>query len=471
MKIKSVILLLSCVVTVTACTNKKKQTLRDNQQEKAKLEELYVFEETLDTIIPHPGIKYAEKRDIDPQNPPVTINLDNPEKNKELDVSRFYSQVEYVKVKHPLSEQGVAFLGNSEYEVIYPQGAMMGSGANSRVFLMEDKLIVGDNFFGYYCFDGAGNFLYTLAVKKDLPEFNVKNNRAIMHLTPESETISGISVCDDNCIIGKISGKKGRLFFHNTSTQKNYLSRPASMGTPLLLSPDTYVAYLYHPVHSRCEPFLYAFDIKGDTLSRWVNYNPSAEIGKGVYTNPESSIFYRYGKQLTIRQAYNDTIFRLSADKMIPAFVLNLGSKKPDMQTALKGDKKGKLFIEKLLETDDFLLIVYSENYDSPNNRKSGAVTFFYSYYDKKAGKCRSIPSNQFPERFTLKNGIEGAIPLMLCNAAVYKDQLYASYTKNQLKELIDSETFTSFPITQQEKVWALYNETTEYDMIIMMLK
>lgn len=300
MKIKSVILLLSCVVTVTACTNKKKQTLRDNQQEKAKLEELYVFEETLDTIIPHPGIKYAEKRDIDPQNPPVTINLDNPEKNKELDVSRFYSQVEYVKVKHPLSEQGVAFLGNSEYEVIYPQGAMMGSGANSRVFLMEDKLIVGDNFFGYYCFDGAGNF-------------------------------------------------------------------------------------------------------------------------------------YRYGKQLTIRQAYNDTIFRLSADKMIPAFVLNLGSKKPDMQTALKGDKKGKLFIEKLLETDDFLLIVYSENYDSPNNRKSGAVTFFYSYYDKKAGKCRSIPSNQFPERFTLKNGIEGAIPLMLCNAAIYKDQLYASYTKNQL--------------------------------------
>ena len=172
-----------------------------------------------------------------------------------------------------------------------------------------------------------------------------------------------------------------------------------------------------------------------------------------------------------MRQAYNDTIYRVSADKLTPAFVLNLGSKKPDVQTALKGDKKGKIFIENLLETDDFLFIIHTEDYDCPNNRNSGAVKFFYSYFDKKQGKRYSIPSAVFPEVFMLTNSNPEAIPLMISNAAVYKDNLYSSYTKTQLKEIMNSTAFPSVPPEQQEKLKSLHDEMTDYELLVMILK
>ncbi len=473
MKTKSIFILLLCgVATLTACKNRK-QTLEDSEekQEQVRLEALYSTEETLDTIIPNPGIKYPEKRGIDSQNPPVEINIENPAENRELDLNQYYSQVEYVKITHPLSEKGIAFMGNSKYMVNYEQGGSMGSGANSRVYLAEDKLIAGDNFFGYHCFDMQGNFIYTVAAKNGLPEFDVKSNTATMFWTPESETIQGVFVLNDNCLIARVANRKGSFTFHNLNSQNNYLSRPASQGVPILISPETYVTNIYNPAYAGRTPILYVFDIKGDTLSQFMNYNPLADIGRGNYTNPETGNSYRYGNQLTMRQAYNDTIFRVSLDKLTPAFVLNLGSKKSDVQTALKGDKKGKIFIEKLLETDDFLFIIHTEDYDSPNNREKGAVKFFYSYYDKKAGKRYSVPSTVFPEVFTLKNSNPEAIPLILSNAGVYNKQLYSSYTKRQLKEIMDSAVFASFPSAQQEKLTSLHDEMTDYELLIMILK
>lgn len=477
MKTKTISLALASLFLVTSCTGKSKQpkaeTLWEDTiaQNSAKLEELYSTEEVVDTIIPNPGIKYAEKRDIDSKNPPVTVNIENSAENKELDLSQFYSQVEYVKLKHPLSENGIAFLGNSHYEILYENGATSGRGANSRVYFGSDKLIAGDNFYGFHCFDLQGKYLYTVAAKNGLPAYDLKSNTATMHYTPDVELIIGFSVLDDNCLISKAKQGKITYYFHNLGARKNYLQRPATFQGSMLISPDAYIDYTYNPAYAGRTPILQAFDIKGDTLSQFINYNPLADIGKGTYTNIEDGIFYRYGNLLTMRQAYNDTIFRVSANKLTPAFVLNLGNKKPDVQTALKGDKKGKIFIEKLLETEDFLFIVHTEDYDCPNNRKSGAVKFFYSYFDKKAGKRYSVPSAVFPEVFTLKNSLVETIPLSLSNATVYKDKLYSSYTKTQLKEIIASEAFASFPAAQQEKLKTFAQELSDYELLVMILK
>lgn len=473
MKTKSILILILCTTPVFTMCKNKKQTLDDSEQkqEQARLEELYSTEETLDTILPDPGIKYREMRKVDPQNPPVAIDIEHPADVGEFDLNRFYPQVEYVKIEHPLSREGIAFLGNSYYEMIYERGMTSGRGLNSNVYLTENKLIAGDFFFGYHCFDLQGNYLYTIAAKKELPEFDVKANKVSLDWSLVSETINAFSVLDDNCLILKIAGRKGTFHFHNVNSQKNYLSRPASYGSPILLSPDTYVGFGYNASAKEQLPILCSFTIRGDTLARFMNYNPLADTGKGAYTNPESSNFYRYGKHLTMRQAYNDTIFRVSADRLTPAFVLNTGSKKPDVQTALKGDKKGKIFIVRLFETDDFLFIIHSEDYDCPNNRKSGAVKFFYSYYDKKAGKRYSIPGSDYPERFVLKNSTPDAIPLMATTATVYNDKLCAQYTKTQLKQIIDSDAFASFPSWQQEKLKSFHDELTDYELLIMILK
>lgn len=471
MKNRNLIVLLLCIAVV-ACKNKK-QTLedRDNNKEATKLEELYSTEQTLDTIVPNLGIKYKESRGIDPQHLPVVINIENSAESNELDVNQFYTQVEYVKLKHPLAEEGVAFMGNSEYQITFERGSQSGRGANSRVYLSENCIVAGDNFFGYHCFDRDGKYVYTIAAKKEFPEFDVKNNRVSFQWSSSMGMIAGFSMMADNCLITKYANQKGTFHFHNITSQKNYLTRPASSGKSILLSPDTYIADMYHPFHTKQAAMAYVFDIKGDTLTQFMNYNPLFKEDKGSRTNPENSDFYYLGKKLTMRQAYNDTIYRVSADKLTPAFVLNLGSKKPDVQTALKGDKKGKIFIESLLETDDFLFIIHTEDYDCPNNRNSGAVKFFYSYFDKKQGKRYSIPSAVFPEVFMLTNSNPEAIPLMISNAAVYKDNLYSSYTKTQLKEIMNSTAFPSVPPEQQEKLKSLHDEMTDYELLVMILK
>jgi len=470
MKTKYVAILLLYLIA-TACKNNR-QTLGDKAEEQqVNLTELYASEEVLDTIVPNPGVKYPEQRKIDPQNPPKVINLETVAEARELDLAQYYAEVEYIKLKHPLSEKGIAFLGNSSYEVLYDQGGMMGDGANSRVYLTEDKLIAGDNFFGYHCFDFQGNYTHTLIAKKELPDFDLKNNKASLHWSPEGETIHGISVLDDNCLIMSTNNRKSTFVFHHLGTRKNYLSRPGSPGSVLLLSPDTYVADMYRAISTGREPMLYCFDIKGDTLSKFINYNPLADVGRGSYTNPESTIFYRHGKYLTMRQAYNDTIFRVTAEKLIPVYVLSSGNKKPDVQTALKGDKKGKIFISKLLETDDFLFITHTEDYDCRNNRNSGAVRFFYSYFDKNAAKRYALPRSGFPAVFTLTNSIDGTIPVSISNASVYKNKFYSSYTKRQLSEIISSDAFAAFPAAQRAKLQSLHSEMTDFELLVMILK
>lgn len=152
-------------------------------------------------------------------------------------------------------------------------------------------------------------------------------------------------------------------------------------------------------------------------------------------------------------------------------YILDMGDKKPDVQTALYGNKEEKIFIRKLLETDDFIFIIHTENNDVPHNRDNALVKFFYSYYDKHEKKRYSIPSTLFPEVFTLKNSIPNTIPLLASNAMVYGNNLYAAYTKIQLKAIIDSSDFSSFPMNQQEKLKELYNGLSDYELLMMILK
>lgn len=455
---------------IVSCKNKK-QTLSDNPEETAKLEELYDTEQTLDTIIPNPGIKYTESRETTAGNQLVTIDLESVGENKMLDLSQYYSHIEYVTITHPLAEQGIAFFGNTKYTIFFERGSTMGDGLNSSVFLSENNIVAGDNSFGYHCFNMQGEYIYTIASKKELPEFNLKSNTLTIQVNNNPELIQGFSMLEDNCLITKLEHKKYTFNFHNVSTKKNYLTRPASNGSSSLLSPEAYISYLYNPRNPNREAIMYSFNIEGDTLCKFMNYNSLFNEEKGVYTNPESSDFYRFNNQLTMHQAYNDTIFRVNEKSLTPVFILNKGDKKPDVQTALKGDKQGKIFINTLLETKDFFLIAYSENYDCPNTRKSGAVKFFYTYYDKKENKKYTIPATSFPEFFILHNGIPEGIPLLVNNAKIYKDKLYVSYTKRQLNEIAESEGFKSFSKNEQEKLKSLRDSLSDFELLIMILQ
>lgn len=470
MRTKDLLALILCLITLT-CTGKKQRLEDKVEDETMKITKTAETSDTISAFVSTPGIKYKESRKVDPQNPPIVIELEKAAESKDFDLNQYYSDVEYIKLNHPLAAQKIGFLGNSNYKIQSGTSTTSGRGLSSSVFLARDKIVAGDAYFGYHCFDLQGNFLYTIVEKQDIPEYNIRINQVSVSLDTPTDRIFSFSMLDESCVFFKMKDRSASFYHHNLRSQKSYLTRPGFFGRTILISPDKYVGFGYNPTTDKQYPMMYSFSIEGDTLCEFMNYNPLAEISGGAYTNPESSDFYYYNGKLTFRQAYNDTIYRVGMNRLTPAFILDMGSKKADVQTALKGNKAGKIFINTLQETDDFLFLIHTENYDCPNNRNSGLVKFFYSYFDKKEKKRYGISSSVFPEVFTLRNSNLNTIPLLMKNTGVYEDKLYAAYTKIQLKEIIDSQGFSSFPELQQQKMKELYNDLSDYELLVMILK
>jgi hypothetical protein len=174
----------------------------------------------------------------------------------------------------------------------------------------------------------------------------------------------------------------------------------------------------------------------------------------------------------TIRQAYNDTIYRLkSVSELQPAYILNFGKQRLDIQTALYGDKAGKLIPNDWLEANDFILFVYTENYDCYNTRENGAVKFFYSYYDKKKKQLYRIPAKGFFDDYWIKNSLEKGIPFTTERLQTHNALIYASYSKVQLENMLKDKQFSSVPVAQQEQIRALADDMMEDELLVMILE
>lgn len=457
-----------------ACSGGKKQGLIDEPQT-GEIQEaaLYESEEVLDTIIPS-GPKYKGTRKIDSSNPPVKLNLASQNKeNKILDIADYYSAVRYVKLKHPLPSEEGGFLGNSKMKMYYEQGSSSGRGFNSDVYVANDFIVAGDCFFGYHCYDKDGKFDYSIVMMNKTPQYDRKGNLFTIHWDKSLRMIGSFSVLGDNCIFFTSQEGKAKLYFHNLKKKKNYLERPAWGGEMKLLNPTTFVSYYYNIRAEKPERFFSILDYKGDILSTFVNSNSLfLSQKKGASPNPDRNLMYYFNDQLTMRQAYNDTIYRVVSEKELkPVYVMDFGSQKLDVETALYGDKSNKLIPYEWFETDDFAFIIYTKNYDCPSNRQSGSVKFNYCYYDKQTKVFYNIPSDKLPEEYLINNSIEGGIPLIGNNVKANGKLLYIGYTKAQLESVIKQKDFASLPQAQQDKVNSLYDDLGEQELLVMILE
>lgn len=478
MRTINILLIAVIVMFLSGCGGgSKKQSLAPEKPEE-EIEEagsVTNAELVLDTIIPKPGIKYKELRTINSSKPPVVLNLSkNDYEEKDIDLADYYSKVKFVKLKHPLSPEKGGFLGEARYSITYDRGAMSGSGLSSSIYLSEKNIIAGDTYFGFHCYDMEGKFLYTIDKMNVSPFFDKRNNEVKLNLEDRGmKMLYGISVLKDYCTSLSIEKGKATLDFYNISSGKKYLSRPYVGPTQLfLLTPEVYAAYYYPILSETRRPIMLSFDIKGDTLCRFMNYNPLIEPKKKAYTNPDRGNFYYHNDQLTLRQGYNDTVYRLvSPLKLEPVYILNFGKQKLDIETALYGNKSEKLIPYTWLEAKDFIFLIYTQNNDTHNNRKAGTVKFNYRLYDKKENKLYTLGSQSLPEDFMLKNSIEGAIPLSGNNAHSTTDKLYAGYTKSQLENIINQPVFSGLSQSQQDKIKALHTDLAEGELLVMILE
>lgn len=470
MKKLSYIVIMSMLLA--ACGGNKKQALEAEvkDEKEVNIPSLLV----VDTVRPKPGIKYKEIRKVDITAPPITLKLEEPQENKEFDLADYYSSVKYIMLDFPHKDVFYGYLGNTSVHISFEKGAMSIGNFNSDIILVDNGFIAGDYFLGYYHYSENGDFLKDIFKPAVYPHFSEDNNKIELARNAESDYLFGkAQTFGDMFIFSEIKNKKAYTSYYSISQNEIFYLSYMRFGSPIPISQNEMVTFRYNPTTTKQESMAYSFSIKGDTLCDIANHNPllKKEL-KSAYTNPENINLFYFGGKLNFRQPYNDTIFSFkSSYELNPRYVLSYATHKPTIDLALTGNKAGKYFIYNIKESEGFLYITYTSDYDSHNNRKSGSVKFYYSIYDKKDKKLYRIAENVFPEDFVVKNSIQDGIPVSLAQLKTYENKLYTSYTKGQLKKIIESENITGYPSEQQEKIKSLYDRLASGGLLVMIFE
>ena len=469
MKITNLII---ATVLFLGCGNKGKvETLPEADIEK-ETANLYDSEIILDTIAPPEGIRYQEVRSVIASQPPQKINLNQKHAEKKIDMADYYSTATFLTLQHPKAEEGVGFLADASIMISIGSWMYGDRGYSSSVELTEDRIIAGDRIWGLHAYNKSGKFEQTIIQPESKAGYDERKNMISMTVNAGEMYVGNFIVADENCLLITIRDKKQQLELYNLASQKVYLKRPVNSDFVTLLNPTTLVSYNYNVLSMEQEPFMHSYDIKGDPLCRFMNYNPLPASKPKTYTNPQSPKIYYNNDVLTVWQPYNDTIFRMtSAKDLVPVYTINLGDRKLDLETALYGKKDGKLIPGTWLETEGFIYISCADGHDTPRNRDNNTVKFQYTVYDKKNKQTYSLPDTCIPEEVLLNNSITGGLPLFASKTKCYKDKLYTSYSKRSLEQLIKSSSFASLPTEQQEKIKQLKNDLSETDLLIMIIQ
>jgi len=465
---KSIKIILLIFLVLAACGNKRHPGLSDK--------ELFAQKETADMeffLVP-PGIKYKESRAVDPAHPPVVLDIANRKLNiRKFDLSDYYTQVRYIKLKHPKAATGGNFLLEFRKSLI----TFLGKEWDRRDFIMgrsifeftDDYIVAGDACFGLHCYDKEGNFLYTIE-SNDFPKTYDASQGSVSFAAPDVKGFYGrITTNGNNCLYCVMEDNRSMLCLYDLTQKKRIVTRPFE-GRVVILDNESIASYVYHPVYTPGS-FFFTLDIMGDTLCRFRSYNPKREIEGDSFMNPPTPDIYYYDKQLTIRQPLNDTVYRMiSPNRMLPAYILNFGNYRVDLQTYLFGVISEKLFPYKWRETDRYILFIYTLIHD---NKEGGNAQFFYSYFDKKSRQLYhfSEGTTRPDSQFFMENSISGALPFILSYAEIEDHQLRVIYSKKRLDNIIRSRGFSSLPLEQRNKLRTLHHELDDSEVLIMILE
>lgn len=426
-------------------------------------------------VTPASGVKYKGVRKADPSDPPVVFDFTTSVPEKKFDLSSYCSEVEYIKLGHPMAGEGVGFIGGKDVRIIYPSGSGMQTDFISKVFITGEYIVAGDPYGGYHCYDASGKYVYTLYVPEKLPDYGehiitVRKDTTAMELAT-------LSVHNDMALILSAKGwnkRFGELNCHNFKDRSVYV-RPYSErgGQPFVYDSAVFITYSYHPVWAS-PVFISSLDMKtGDTLSVFKNYNPKPLTDQYLYVeSPDNSMLGYYNGKLSVRQAYSDTVYRVETPSVLePAYVMNFGDKRMNIQTDYYGDRSGRLIPVKWLETDKFVYIGYTEGENTEANRQEGKVKFFNCYYDKADKKLYRMPGNEAFDKMLFESSSVNAIPVLADNARYACGKVYTVYSKSKLESVIDSENFARLPKAQQKKLRSLYEDLGSGELLLVVFK
>ena len=140
-----------------------------------------------------------------------------------------------------------------------------------------------------------------------------------------------------------------------------------------------YIGYTINH-HGDFPYLLFIFDKDGNIIKKYPNHQKYIDYLPRGTMYP--GLFYEFDNRLYFREyKYNDTVFQVSTDTIIPHIVFDLGRKKPDYAEQENLEKNQDcIWLNYVQETTKYILFSYYEN----------AKGYFEGYYNKENGKIAS---------------------------------------------------------------------------------
>jgi hypothetical protein len=224
----------------------------------------------------------------------------------------------------------------------------------------------------------------------------------------------------------------------------------------------------------RSGSLLVTFNDKGDTICQFSDYARIVNFNVSQSRRAVELVSYSFDGLLTVKQEYNDTVFRLiPPDRLLPVYNIDFGEFKVYYMDGLNAnyDLSDKYMLNSMFETNDYLLLRYTQNTDSPDNRKKNAVKFFNVFYDKKEGKLYHQPGfTLIPAGMT--NDLDGGLPFWP-DFITPQGEMMKLVSGKVLKDYINSDSFIKASVSQEirQKQISMASGLKPTDMIIMIVK
>lgn len=506
-------LVLTLLTLTISCNQNKLKTNENVLTEKIRSEEEQLTYEAdlqkenekqlADSLAKLPkGFRFKEERGIDPNHPPVVIDIANSLKNiKKFSLSDVATSVEYIRME---SVPDSTLPTNMKY----------------KYYLMDNN-IVATNLYGMQLFSKNGKYIRTI-VKNQMSGIFYDEKKDIVHyLWSDYMKIGGETTIwargNDLFYIYKNSNT-GQLYImeydcSNKSSISNLQFEPENpkkiMGAGKV-SVD--LNYGHTPVPSQkrsngsmgmsasclyAQMDLFAPDrnitvqttwgknmmlvrnTRGDTLASFTKYEQVKNYTKQVGRGTDVGSRYEKNGNMFYRTDFNDTVFQvIPPNRLLPVYVYHLEDYK---LTKLQGmdpgfNLDGKIIPQNFADTKDYLFLTFDkDSYDCPNNRTNKSLKLYHAIFSKKDKQLYIVQGDPTDyDAQILKNDIDGGMHVWPDEMMIGKNgEIIISLNGAEIKAQVKSSFFkqSKAPEDKKDKLRRLAESVRDNEQILMVVK
>ncbi len=250
-------------------------------------------------------------------------------------------------------------------------------------------------------FNEKDNIIYAGDWDFEFCGYNLNNNKKIIHIKPPNRYITSIGFINDSVYAGFVGSNMGGK-----------------------------------------EMRMVVFNKNGNIINIFPNYLPY-DSSSHFHFNAWEGIFYRFKAKLNFKEIYNDTLFQVNTDALIPRYVFKMGKyspppeKRTELEKIITRDEMGHVtwkldnYMKTKVICESVRYLLFEFRYQ---------MTDYWGFYDKKTEETH-IRKN---ENNIIINGIE--MPFRLTRA-------FINQKKQELVTFIDAYQLISWMKSNPEKV------------------